>query len=127
MQLISCTQVIRHFGSAQRHISWDKSRTRIKVLQWIVTKQLWNQAKYAQHWTKFMNILLECTMLIKVIINLHVKRVERRQFGDVACVQSQCVQQGIGRGQEAAVFLLTIVMNSWDYLRVTGQKWKGKT
>jgi hypothetical protein len=75
---------------------------------------------------KFVNILLECT-LTKVIINLHVKRAERRQFGDVACVQRQCVQQGIERGQEAPVFLLSIVMNSLDYLGVTGQSWKGKT
>jgi hypothetical protein len=59
-------------------------------------------------------------MLTKVIIYKHVKLAVRRRFGDVPCARRQCAQQGIGHGQEANVFLLTIVMNSLDYLGVTG-------
>ena len=65
-------------------------------------------------------------MLTKEIINLHVRSAERRQSGDVASVQDQCVRQGRGHGQEADAFLHTTVMTSLAYREVIRWNWKGK-
>ncbi len=51
---------------------------------------------------------------------------ERRQSGDVASVQDQCVRRGRGHGQEADAFLHTTVMTSFGISRSDKVELEGK-